>query len=240
MSTMRVVQVSEPGGALKLVERKIPAPGAGSVRIKVQACGICHSDALTKDGGWPGMAYPRVPGHEIAGIIDAVGAGVAEWTPGQRVGVGWHGGHCGYCDSCRRGDFVTCQIAQQIPGISVRRRLRRIHDRSRRGPGADPGRAFSRRRGADDVRGDHHLQCASQQRRPARRYGRRARRGRARAFGCSVRREDGFQDRRHRARPGQGTAGQGSSARGVTSIARRRTLRRNWASWAAPRSFSQP
>ena len=118
MSTMRVVQVTAPGGPFELVEREIPAPGAGFVRIKVQACGICHSDSLTKEGIWPGIVYPRVPGHEIAGIIDAVGAGVVGWTPGQRAGVGWHGGHCGYCDSCRRGDFVTCQIALQIPGIT--------------------------------------------------------------------------------------------------------------------------
>ena len=118
MKTMRAVQVTGPGGPFELVEREIPEPGPGSVRIKVQACGICHSDSLTKEGTWPGIKYPRVPGHEIAGIIDAVGAGVAGWTSGQRAGVGWHGGHCGYCDSCRRGDFVTCQIALQIPGIT--------------------------------------------------------------------------------------------------------------------------
>src|SRR5208283_5441098 len=118
MKTMRVVQVTKPGGPLELVERETPEPGPGSVRIKVQACGICHSDSLTKEGIWPGILYPRVPGHEVAGIIDAVGAGVAGWAAGQRVGVGWHGGHCGYCDSCRRGDFVTCQIALQIPGIT--------------------------------------------------------------------------------------------------------------------------
>ncbi len=118
MKTMRAVQVTKPGGPFELVEREIPEPGPGSARIKVQACGICHSDSLTKEGTWPGIMYPRVPGHEIAGIIDAVGTGVAGWTPGQRVGVGWHGGHCGYCDSCRRGDFVTCQVALQIPGIT--------------------------------------------------------------------------------------------------------------------------
>ncbi len=118
MSKMRVVQVPHPNGPLELVEREIPQPGAGSVRVKVEACGICHSDAVTKEGIWPGIQYPRVPGHEIAGIIDAVGAGVAGWTAGQRVGVGWHGGHCGHCDSCRRGDFVTCQIAPQMPGIT--------------------------------------------------------------------------------------------------------------------------
>jgi filamentous hemagglutinin family protein len=103
---------------LELVEREIPEPGVGSVRIKVEACGVCHGDSWTKDGTLPGIQYPRVPGHEIAGIIDAVGIGVVGWTLGQRVGVGWHGGHCGYCDSCRRGDFVTCQIAPQVPGIA--------------------------------------------------------------------------------------------------------------------------
>jgi D-arabinose 1-dehydrogenase-like Zn-dependent alcohol dehydrogenase len=118
MSKMRVVQVTRPKGAFELVEREIPEPGVGSVRVKVEACGVCHSDSFTKEGTWPGIQYPRVPGHEIAGIIDAVGTGVIGWTVGQRVGVGWHGGHCGYCDSCRRGDFVTCQIAFQVPGIA--------------------------------------------------------------------------------------------------------------------------
>ena len=118
MSTMRVVQVTGPKGPLELVEREIPQPGAGTVRVRVQACGVCHSDSLTKEGLWPGIRYPRVPGHELAGIIDAIGAGVFGWTPGQRVGVGWYGGHCGYCDSCRRGDFVTCQIAPRISGVT--------------------------------------------------------------------------------------------------------------------------
>jgi D-arabinose 1-dehydrogenase-like Zn-dependent alcohol dehydrogenase len=118
MAKMRSVQVSRPKGDFELVEREIPEPGAGAVRIKVQACGICHSDSFTKEGTFPGIQYPRVPGHEVAGIIDAAGAGVRGWTSGQRVGVGWHGGHCGYCDSCRRGDFVTCRIAAQVPGIS--------------------------------------------------------------------------------------------------------------------------
>jgi D-arabinose 1-dehydrogenase-like Zn-dependent alcohol dehydrogenase len=118
MSKMRVMQVTRPGGPLELVERDIPEPGVGHVRLKVEACGVCHSDAMTKEGMWPGIQYPRVPGHEIAGIVDAVGEGVAGWTRGQRVGVGWHGGHCGYCDSCRRGDFVTCQIDFQVTGIT--------------------------------------------------------------------------------------------------------------------------
>src|SRR5712691_5707362 len=118
MSKMRVVQVSRPNGPFEIVEREIPTPGAGSVRIKVEACGICHSDSLVKEGHWPGIQYPRVPGHELVGVIDAIGAGVAGWKTGQRVGVGWHGGHCGHCNSCRRGDFVTCQVAPQVPGIT--------------------------------------------------------------------------------------------------------------------------
>jgi D-arabinose 1-dehydrogenase-like Zn-dependent alcohol dehydrogenase len=115
---MRCVQVAKPKGPFELVERDIPEPRAGAVRIKVQACGICHSDSFTKEGTFPGIQFPRVPGHEVAGVIDAIGAGVHGWTAGQRVGVGWHGGHCGYCDSCRRGDFVTCRIAAQVPGIT--------------------------------------------------------------------------------------------------------------------------
>ena len=118
MSKMRVVQVGKAGGVLEISEREIPQPRAGTVRIKIEACGICHSDVFTKEGLWPGIEYPRVPGHEIAGVIDAIGEGVRGWTTGQRVGVGWHGGHCGHCLSCRRGDFVTCQVAPQIPGIT--------------------------------------------------------------------------------------------------------------------------
>ncbi len=118
MSKMRAVQVSRPNGPFEIVEREIPEPGAGSVRIKVQACGICHSDSLIKEGRWPGLQYPRVPGHEVVGAIDAVGTGVVGWTVGQRVGVGWHGGHCGRCDCCRRGDFFACQLGHQITGIT--------------------------------------------------------------------------------------------------------------------------
>ena len=118
MAKMRVVQVTSAKGPLELVERKIPAPGEGAVRIKIQACGVCHSDSVTKEGLFPNITYPRVPGHEVAGVIDAVGPHVKGWKAGQRVGVGWFGGSCGYCDSCRRGDFVTCQIAPQIPGVT--------------------------------------------------------------------------------------------------------------------------
>lgn len=118
MAKMRAMQVSHPGGPFELVEREIPAPGPASVRVKVEACGICHSDALTKEGHWPGIEYPRVPGHEVAGTIDAVGPGVVAWKPGDRVGIGWYGGHCGYCESCRRGDFLLCQTARRISGIT--------------------------------------------------------------------------------------------------------------------------
>ena len=118
MSKMRAVRVSRPGGPFEIVERAIPDPGAGSVRIKVQACGICHSDSLTKEGTFPGVSYPRVPGHEVVGIVDAVGAGVAGWAPGQRAGLGWNGGYCGYCDNCRRGQFFACRTATYITGIT--------------------------------------------------------------------------------------------------------------------------
>ena len=117
VGTMKVAQVFNPGADLQIVEREIPEPGAGHVRIKVQACGVCHSDVLTKEGLWPGIQYPRIPGHEVAGIIDEVGAGVSDWEKGQRVGVGWHGGHDGTCRECRRGDFNNCRNLQ-IPGIS--------------------------------------------------------------------------------------------------------------------------
>ena len=128
MTTMRVVpkpevapmmaaQISKPGGDFEIVKREIPEPGAGQVRIKVQACGVCHSDVFTKEGSWPGIEYPRVPGHEVAGIIDEVGAGVSAWKKGQRVGVGWHGGQDNTCRECRRGDFRNCRNLK-VPGIS--------------------------------------------------------------------------------------------------------------------------
>src|SRR4029450_5312112 len=106
--TMRVVQVPSPNGAFELVERPTPEPGPGSVRIRVHACGICHSDAMTKEGTYPGIQYPRVPGHEVAGVVDAVGPGVVQWKTGQPVGVGWHGGYCGRCERCRRGGRFAC------------------------------------------------------------------------------------------------------------------------------------
>jgi D-arabinose 1-dehydrogenase-like Zn-dependent alcohol dehydrogenase len=115
-TTMKAVQISKPGGDWELVERVIPEPHAGHVRVQVEACGICHSDVFVKDGLWPGMQYPRVPGHEVAGRIDAVGDHVTAWHKGQRVGVGWHGGHCFVCAQCRRGDFAMC-VQRKVTGF---------------------------------------------------------------------------------------------------------------------------
>src|SRR5215475_897872 len=115
---MRAVQVPRAGGPLELVEREIPEPKAGWVRIKVEACGVCHSDSVVKEGQWPGIQYPRVPGHEVIGVVDVVGEGVKPWKTGERVGIGWHAGNCGYCDHCRRGEFFECQVALLTTGIS--------------------------------------------------------------------------------------------------------------------------
>jgi D-arabinose 1-dehydrogenase-like Zn-dependent alcohol dehydrogenase len=117
VGTMKVAVITKPGAGFEIVEREIPKPGAGQVRIKVQACGVCHSDQLTKEGLWPGIQYPRIPGHEVVGIIDELGAGVSEWQMSQRVGVGWHGGQDNTCPECRRGDFANCRNVQ-VAGIS--------------------------------------------------------------------------------------------------------------------------
>lgn len=117
MARMKAVQATKAGADWELVERDIPQPAANQVRVKVQACGVCHSDMFVKEGQWPGLKFPRVPGHEIAGLIDEVGSAVSAWKKGQRVGVGWHGGHCGHCDSCRKGDFILCRLGQ-VCGIS--------------------------------------------------------------------------------------------------------------------------
>ena len=113
---MKAAQISKPGADFELVERDIPEPGVGQVRVKVEACGICHSDFVVKEGLWPGLQYPRVPGHEVAGRIDAVGSNVTQWKTGQRVGVGWHGGHDFVCEQCRRGDFAMC-VNRKVTGI---------------------------------------------------------------------------------------------------------------------------
>ena len=117
MAKMKVAQIAKAGTDFEIVEREIPQPGPGHVRIRVQACGVCHSDVLTTEGGWPGLVYPRVPGHEVAGVIDEAGPGVTHWKAGQKVGVGWHGGHDGTCLACRRGDFVNC-ASSKVTGLS--------------------------------------------------------------------------------------------------------------------------
>jgi D-arabinose 1-dehydrogenase-like Zn-dependent alcohol dehydrogenase len=117
MAKMKAAQITKAGGDFEIVEREIPQPGPERVRIRVQACGVCHSEVFVKEGGWPGLEYPRVPGHEIAGVIDAVGSGVTQWKTGQRVGVGWHGGQDGTCLACRRGDFGNCERLK-VTGIS--------------------------------------------------------------------------------------------------------------------------
>jgi len=117
VTTMKAAPVSAPGEDFQIVEREIPKTGPGEVRIKVHACGVCHSDALTKEGSWPGIQYPRIPGHEVVGFVDEIGSGVSMWRVGQRVGVGWHGGHDNTCCECRRGDYRNCHNLR-IPGIS--------------------------------------------------------------------------------------------------------------------------
>jgi D-arabinose 1-dehydrogenase-like Zn-dependent alcohol dehydrogenase len=118
MAKMRAVQVPRAGGPFEIVERDIPEAESGMVRVKIQACGVCHSDSVTKDGLFPGIQFPRVPGHEVIGVIDAVGANVPRWKVGDRVGVGWNGGYCGYCDSCRRGNFFACETSTQVTGVT--------------------------------------------------------------------------------------------------------------------------
>ena len=117
MKKMRMAQVPGPKQPFQMVERPLPEPGPGEVRLRVEACGICHSDMYTAEGLWPGIQYPRAPGHEVAGVVDALGAPAAGWSVGDRAGLGWHGGHCGYCESCRRGAFVMCLTAARVPGI---------------------------------------------------------------------------------------------------------------------------
>lgn len=117
MAVMRAIEISQPGAPFELVQRTRPTPGIGEVLVKVQACGVCHSDAIPKDGLFPGIPYPIIPGHEVAGVIEEVGAGVTSWTVGTRVGIGWFGGHCGYCERCRRGDLIDCQNIR-IPGLT--------------------------------------------------------------------------------------------------------------------------
>ena len=210
MANMRAVQVTSPNGPFEMVERAVPEPRPREVRVKVQACGICHSDSLTKMGIWPGIKYPRVPGHEIAGVIDAVGREVPEWRPGQRVGVGWHGGHCGYCPSCRRGDFVTCRTGQ-IPGITYDGGYADYVVVPFEALAAIPDLLSGGCR-SDHVRRHYNLQLAAQQRRAWWRSGRGSGHWRSGTPRGAVRRQDGLPHRGHRARRRQGGAGQAAGS----------------------------
>ena len=167
VGTMKAAQISKPGAGFQIVEREIPEPGAGQVRIKVNACGVCHSDALVVEGSWPGLPYPRVPGHEVAGVVDAVGAGVSEWKKGQRVGIGWHGGHDFICPECRRGDFMNCRKSASH-GFQLRRRLSGIHAGPARSPCGHTGERQRRRCCAPHVRRYYDLQRPETQWRTAR------------------------------------------------------------------------
>ena len=164
MQTMRAAQVPRPNGAFEIVEREIAEPGDGSVRIKVQACGVCHSDSLTKEGNLSGAQYPRVPGHEVVGVVDGVGAGVSNWTRGQRVGVGWHGGNCGYCVACRRGQFFACQTFTSITGVTYDGGYAEYMIARAEAVAMCPGRVVARGWGAAHVRRCNYVQCSSQQR----------------------------------------------------------------------------
>ena len=161
IATMKAAQVSQAGTGFDIVEREIPEPGSGQVRIKVQACGICHSDSLTVEGLWPGIQYPRIPGHEVAGIVDAVGDGISGWQIGQRVGVGWHGGHDGTCRECRRGDFINCRN-QKIPGISYDGGYQQYMVAPAEALAAIPDSLSDIDAAPLPLRGNHyHLQCAT-------------------------------------------------------------------------------
>ena len=163
---MKSIRVEQAKGPFKIVDEKIVEPPRGQVRIKVQACGICHSDLFTKEGAWPGISYPRSPGHEIAGVIEALGEDAWDWKVGDRVGVGWHGGNCFRCDPCRRGDFVTCKVLK-IPGISYDGGYAAHVIAPVEALAHIPGRVAPGRSGAADVRRDHDLQRAASQRRGA-------------------------------------------------------------------------
>ena len=202
MPSMKAVQVSKPGGDFEVVERPIPEPGREQVRIKVEACGVCHSDVLVKEGfPWPGLKYPRVPGHEISGKIDAIGPDVTLWKPGQRVGVGWHGGHCFECEPCRRGDFINCKF-EKITGLNYDGRLCRVCHRARRAVAAMPENLPADKPRRSCAR-DHRVQCDAPRGGESRGHGCRAGHRRARASGNSVCAANGFPHGGHRARSRQ-------------------------------------
>ena len=181
------------------------------------------------------LQYPRIPGHEVAGVIDAVGAGVSGWETGQRAGVGWHGGHCGYCNSCRRGDFVTCSKGRQITGLTRDGGYADYVIVSAGGLVAIPDGLSAGGSGASALRRRHDVQRAAQQRRARRRRRRRTGAWRPRPSGRAVCREDGIRDRLHRPRDKTKKRSRDSSARSITSTARRRMWSPNSRNWEEPK-----
>lgn len=186
MPKMKAAVVAKPGAAFEIQEREIPTPAPAQVRIRIQACGICFSDEATKDGLFPGIAYPRVPGHEVAGVVDETGAGVTVWKKGQRVGVGWNAGHDGTCDSCRRGDFALC-INGKVSGVTYDGGYAEYwYDRSRRSSCAHPRIAQSDRCRPAPLRRNHNIQCSAQQWGTPWRFSRGIRNWRPRPVGSAI------------------------------------------------------
>ena len=202
---MKAAQISRANGDWELVERDIPEPGIGQVRVKVDACGICHSDVLVKEGIWPGLQYPRVPGHEVAGRIDALGDGVTPWSVGQRVGVGWHGGHCFVCEQCRRGDFAMC-INRKVTGFDFDGGYAEYMIAPANAIAAIPDEIPAEEAGPFMCAGRYGLQRAAQLRCSGGRRGRDSRHWRSGPPRSSVRSTDGFQDRRDQQRQRQTNA----------------------------------
>ena len=199
MTQMKVAQVPKSGADFEIVERDIPTPDAGHVRIKVQACGVCHSDVLTKEGLWPGIQYPRIPGHEVAGIIDEVGPGVSAWRKGQRVGVGWHGGQDNTCRECRRGDFRNCQNLK-VCGISYDGGYQQYMVAPVEALVGDTGESERRRSSSAALRRHYHLQRVAPQWRAPWRPGCGAGYRRSRAPRNSICEQVWLQSRCYRAR----------------------------------------
>ena len=198
---MRAVQVTKAKGPLELVERDIPQPGTNEIRIKVQACGVCHSDVLTKEGIMPGIQYPRVPGHEVVGIVDAVGANETEWKIGEKVGVGWHGGYCGECDNCRRGNFFAC-VWQRVTGITYDGGYAEYMIAPASAVALQPDGLTPAEAAPLMCAWHHHFQRPAEQRRDCRRSDRGSWPRGSWPSRCAIRRQDGLQNRRHRARRG--------------------------------------
>ena len=226
MAKMRAMVVRKRGGPLEAEERDIPVPGPEEMRIRVLACGVCHSDVATVQGLFPNVKYPRVPGHEVIGVVDAIGEGVHGWSVGARAGVGWFGGSCGYCRRCRRDAAFACENVNAADRRDPRRRLCDPHDRACLRSRARAGRSRPRRIRAPALRRRHHLQRAAPHRRRPGRHRRGPWRRRPRPSRHSVCRAARLPHRRGQPRPRQGGAGEEASAQPTISTAPPKTRRR--------------